>query len=223
MTTKHSSGIQRLQKYEARITSSDYLVYKPLIDLLVKNIRKHAFGSVLDIGCGNKPYKDLFESNIDAYIGCDVVQSDLNLVDVICEANNIPLDSETFDTIFSTQVIEHVADHNGLVSEAFRLLKPQGKIIISGPMYWHLHEEPHDYFRFTKYGFEYLLAKHGFSDICIEPCGGKWALTGLVMMHAIPGRPRILNYLLNHIFEWLDIKYPDFSNTSNYVVTAIKK
>jgi len=222
MEANREKELSRLSGIEIKLSNSDYLVYKPLIDLLKKNIKTHASGKVLDIGCGNKPYLSLFPESISQYIGCDVVQSDQKKVDVICNANDIPLPDSEFDTIFSTQVIEHVADHNGLLSEAFRLLKTGGKLIISGPMYWQLHEEPHDYFRFTRYGFSYLLKKHGFQEIAIEPCGGKWALTGLVLLYAIPKRPRIINRLLNPIFYWMDIKYPDFGNTSNYVVTAIK-
>ena len=218
----HSSGLDRLQKFEARISSSEYLVYKPLINLLINNLKDYASGDVLDIGCGNTPYKELFDDKISKYIGCDVVQSNLNLVDVVCEANKIPLDSASFDTVFSTQVIEHVADHNGMLSEAFRILKPGGKLIISGPMYWPLHEEPHDYFRFTKHGFSYLMSKHGFKDVIIQACGGKWALTGLVLLQSIPGRPRIINTILNPLFWWLDRKFPDENNTLNYVVVATK-
>jgi SAM-dependent methyltransferase len=203
-------------------SNSDYLVYEPLMRLLRGNISKYAKGRVLDIGCGNKPYESYFKGLTEEYIGCDVVQSDQNKVDVICEANNIPLESNTFDTVFTTQVIEHVADHHGLLSEAFRLLKPGGYLIVSGPMYWPLHEEPHDFFRFTKYGFSYLLNKHGFQEIEIAPCGGKWALTGIVLIYAIPGRPRILSRILNPLFAWLDRSYPDYGNTTNYVVVGRK-
>lgn len=202
-------------------SNSDYLVYEPLIRLLKKHILQYGKGRILDIGCGNKPYESIF-NNITEYIGCDVVQSDQNRVDLLCEANRIPVENNSFDTVFSTQVIEHVADHNGLLSEAFRALKPGGKLIISGPMYWPLHEEPHDYFRFTKYGFSHLLKTHGFKEIIIEPCGGKWALTGIVVLYAIPRRPRIVNRILNPFFAWMDKKYPDYGNTSNYVVIAEK-
>lgn len=219
---ERQEALSRFSGNAVRLSNSDYLVYRPLIELLTANIARHATGKVLDIGCGNKPYLDLFPKSVSEYVGCDIVQSDLNRVDIICEANNIPLESNSMDTVFSTQVIEHVADHNGLLSEANRILKPGGKIIVSGPMYWQLHEEPHDYFRFTRYGFSYLLKKHGFKEIAIQPCGGKWALTGIVLLYAIPGRPRIINRILNPIFSWMDRKFPDYGNTTNYVVVGEK-
>lgn len=219
---ERQEALSRFSGNAVRLSNSDYLVYRPLIELLTANIARYATGKVLDIGCGNKPYLDLFPKSVTEYIGCDIVQSDLNRVDIICEANNIPLESNSMDTVFSTQVIEHVADHNGLLFEANRILKPGGKLIVSGPMYWQLHEEPHDYFRFTRYGFSYLLQKHGFREIAIEPCGGKWALTGIVILYAIPGRPRIINRILNPIFSWMDRKFPDYGNTTNYVVVGEK-
>ncbi|HTB33100.1 MAG TPA: class I SAM-dependent methyltransferase, partial [Bacteroidia bacterium] len=157
-------NLDRFSDYnKVDISDHYYLVYKPLIRDLEYAVKKYAGEKVLDLGCGNKPYEGMFQGIAKEYIGCDVVQSSMNKVDVICEATKIPLPDASFDTVFSTQVIEHVDDHQALVKEAFRLLKPGGHFIVSGPMYWHLHEEPYDYFRFTKYGFKYILEKNGFS------------------------------------------------------------
>ena len=93
-------------------------------------IEHHASGKVLDIGCGNKPYQSLFVGRITEYIGCDVVQSDKNKVDVICPATQLSFNNESFDTVFSTQVIEHVDDPFKMLSESSRVLKPGGILII---------------------------------------------------------------------------------------------
>jgi SAM-dependent methyltransferase len=113
-----------------------YLVYIPLFKALNFAVENYAKGNLLDIGCGNKPYKKMLEGKIDKYIGCDIIQSSENEVDVLCLANKIPLDDASFDTVFSTQTIEHVEDHQGLVIEAYRLMKPGGHFILSGPLYW---------------------------------------------------------------------------------------
>lgn len=218
------SGISRLSTFHVPRTEGTYLTRKPLLLALQKAIATYAKGKVLDIGCGNKPYKPLF-NNISEYIGCDIVQSDQQAVDVICEANKIPLESETFDTVFSTQTIEHVFDHQGLVSEAFRLLKSNGYFIVSGPMYWPLHEEPYDFFRFTKYGFTQLMTKAGFEVVEVNENGGKWALLGQVLIHVLPTwllgfRP--IRLIHNSFFEMMDrISYVP-SNTTNYVVIVRK-
>jgi SAM-dependent methyltransferase len=210
--------------YAIKKTNANFLVYHYLIRDLKYAIQKYANGKVLDIGCGNKPYYALFEGKISAYIGCDVVQSSLQKVDVICEATQIPLANESFDTAFSTQAIEHVYDHRRLVSEANRLLKMDGIFILSGPMYWHLHEEPYDFFRFTKYGFTELLQTQGFEVLEILPNGGKWAVLGTVILQTVPliNTLKITKWLINSICLWLDTKYFDATNTLNYVVIAKK-
>lgn len=224
---------------DKKISKSDfyYLVYIPLLRELKSAIDKYANGRVIDIGCGNKPHEKKFAGKITHYIGCDIVQSDLQKVDVLCEANNIPLPDNSFDTAFSTQTIEHVEDHQGLVNEAYRLLKPGGVFIVSGPMYWHLHEEPYDFFRFTKYGFNYILQKAGFEMVEVNPNGGAWATAGQTLIHSFSlsksrnffirasrflfHKLRIY-WFINTFFAWLDKVDHNPANTLNYVVTAKK-
>jgi SAM-dependent methyltransferase len=204
---------------------------------LLAAVSTFAKGRLLDIGCGNKPYEEILKGKISEYIGCDIIQSDLNKVDVLCPADNVPLDSETFDTVFSTQTIEHVENHQGLINEAFRLVKPGGYFIVSGPMYWHLHEEPYDFFRFTKYGFKYIFEKAGFEIAEINPNGGTWATTGQSLIHSFMESKsrhffirstRFLFYklqlyrLINSFFAWLDKVDYNPVNTMNYVVIGKK-
>lgn len=207
------------------ISDHYYLVYQPLIRDIIYAIDNYSKGRVLDIGCGNKPYKKLFKDKCFEYLGCDIVQSSESCVDIICEATNIPLEDNSFDTIFCTQVIEHVGDHNKLIHEMYRLLKPNGYAIVSGPLYWHLHEEPHDYFRFTKYGFKYIFEKRGFEMVNILANGGKWATFGQMVIHTFPHfliKHKLFRKLNNRFFSYLDNKYYYDYNTMNYVVIAKK-
>ena len=218
--------LDRFRSYR-QVSKSDfyYLHYEPLIRDLEFVAAKYASGRLLDIGCGNKPYESMFDGRIVEYFGCDVVQSSLNRVQVICEATHIPLASRSFDTVFSTQTIEHVSDHQRLLDEAFRLLKPGGHLIISGPMYWHLHEEPYDYFRFTRYGFKYLLEKTGFTVLETLSNGGKWALLGQVILHTVGRRLTPYDWMLrlhNSLFSYLDKRHVDPYSTMNYVVVGRK-
>lgn len=180
---------------------------------------------MLDIGCGNKPYEKLFNKYSTEYVGCDIIQSSLEKVDIVCDALDIPVENDSFQTVFSTQVIEHVGDHNKLIQEANRVLEKGGHFIVSGPMYWHLHEDPHDYFRFTKHGFKFILERGGFEVVETLANGGKWATLGQMIIHTFPSF--IIKYarvrqLINVIFDKLDNKYYNDYNTMNYVIVAKK-
>lgn len=219
-------NLNRFSNYQAvDLADKYYLSYMPLFRDLNYTASTYAKGRLLDIGCGNKPYETMFESLTESYFGCDVIQSSLKKVDLICEATNIPLESESFDTVFSTQVIEHVADHQQMVREAYRLLKPGGHFIVSGPMYWHLHEEPYDFFRFTKHGFRYILEKNQFEVVEILANGGKWATFGQMLIHTFPHflvKRRSFRKLVNRTFHRLDRNHYNDFNTMNYVVVARK-
>lgn len=231
-------NIERLSDLKISRFNVNYLHYTPFMRDLSGAISKYATGKTVDIGCGNKPYEQLFENKITEYVGCDIIQSSLNKVDVLCAANEIPLPDVAFDTVFSTQTIEHVEDHQGLVNEAFRLIKPGGYFILSGPMYWYLHEQPYDFFRLTKYGFTYVLEKAGFEVVEILPNGGAWATAGQAMLHGFafqnPDTGWFIkfmkktffrlrfHYLVNVWFSWLDKKDYNPINPMNYVVIAKK-
>ena len=231
-------NVKRLSS--TKITKGDihYLHYKSYHFDLFASIEKYAKGDVLDIGCGNKPYEKKISGLVDKYIGCDIVQSNLNKVDIITPADNIPLESNTFDTVISTQTIEHVENHQGLVYEAYRLLKPGGYFILSGPFNWQLHEEPYDFFRFSKYGFELILKKAGFELIELKENGGMWSVVGQYILmninneHSGRGRKMRLLFkiikrfkginLINRFFEFLDKSDYNTINTINYVIVARK-
>jgi SAM-dependent methyltransferase len=118
----------------------------------------------LDVGCGNRPYEYLFEGS--KYIGIDVEVSGrenyLKQPDLFYDGINIPFENEKFDLVFCTQVLEHVNDPFSLIREMYRVLKPNGKLIISLPFSWQEHEEPYDFFRFSSFGISHLLNMSGF-------------------------------------------------------------
>ncbi|GAB2698859.1 hypothetical protein GCM10027037_24030 [Mucilaginibacter koreensis] len=231
--------LSRLSSTDINLNNSLYLHYKSYHKALFRAFNIYAKGQLLDIGCGNKPYHEVLAAQIESYTGCDIAQSDQTAVDIICPANNIPLEDGIFDTVISTQTIEHVEDHQGLINEAYRLLKNGGYCIISGPMYWPLHEEPYDFFRITKHGFRYLLERSGFTVLEINANGGKWAVAGQALIHAV--YPTLLNIkgfkgkviktlfrvsggvkTINKLFDYIDNKAIDTTNTMNYVVIAKK-
>ena len=231
-------GLARLSETKLRKNDHDYIVMKHLIDDLRTVIPKYAHGNVLDIGCGNKPYESYFQGISEKYVGCDVVQSNQNKVDVICEAIDLKFGDHQFDTVFSTQVIEHVEDPFRMLSEANRVLKPNGIIIISAPFCWELHEQPYDFYRYSKYGLEAMFKKHNFEILELKANGGKWAAIFQLNLNIIYSTfvkktilRRIIKFLFLHlkftsvinIFAcWLDKKSYDDLLTLNYVIIGKK-
>jgi SAM-dependent methyltransferase len=137
---------------------------------------KHAIpllnGLLLDVGCGNKPYDSLIRC--EKYVGLDVESSPHSRsgVDVIYDGGELPFRDERFDSVLCTEVLEHSRDPRLVMREIGRVLKFGGHALITAPMVFHHHEEPHDYFRFTRFGMEDLAKQAGLSVLWIQPRGG---------------------------------------------------
>jgi SAM-dependent methyltransferase len=68
-------------------------------------------GKILDLGCGTKPYRDLF-SNATEYIGIDIENPghdhSKENIDMFYDGKHIPFENESFDGLFFSEVLEHV-------------------------------------------------------------------------------------------------------------------
>jgi SAM-dependent methyltransferase len=129
---------------------------------------------VLDAGAGQCTYKPFFKQH--AYIAVDAAWGDddwdYSQLDIICDLEQLPFSENTFDAVICAQVLEHVKEPQRVIVETFKTLKPGGIIYLSAPQGWGIHQRPHDYFRYTNYGLQYLFEKSGFHQIDINPsCG----------------------------------------------------
>jgi SAM-dependent methyltransferase len=237
--SNRDKGLHRLTYEAISVTNQHYIGTYFILKDIRDAIAGYAQGKLLDIGCGNKPYEILFKDKIDRYIGCDIIQSSDNVVDFLCPANELCFGNETFDTVFSTQTLEHVADHQGMVSEAYRVLKPGGYAIFTVPFSWELHEEPYDFFRVSKYGLKYLFEKNAFEIVTIKANGGKWAAISQLFLNVLMStrkyvtlRSRFIKLIFircrlivpyNKISIWIDKRYFDDVFTLNYIVIAKKQ
>ena len=140
---------------------------------LYKGIKMHTDsikGVMLDFGCGNKPYKNLFK--VDKYIGLDIEKSGHDhkneKIDFYYDGKKIPFQDNYFDSIFSSEVFEHIPNINEILNELNRVLKKDGRILITVPFVWYEHECPYDYLRYTSFGIKHLLESKGFRTISIK-------------------------------------------------------
>src|ERR1039457_4523487 len=156
--------MKRLSKRKLRLWRADFLVNRSLWKNLAlcaevaMSFQHQERPKIFDIGCGNKPYKDFFENSI--YIGMNYT-IDGALPDLLGDAMSIPIKNDSFEIVLCTQVIEHVSEPIRMMMEISRVLKPGGFLILSGPFYWPIHEEPYDYYRYSKYGMKYLVQNAG--------------------------------------------------------------
>lgn len=174
-----------------------------LLRRLAEAAPKHARGRLVDIGCGTKPYAALFAPHVESYFGVDfgatsdACYGDETKADLYIDGTDTKLPSESFDTLLSTQVLEHVLETDRFIAECHRLLAKGGKGIFTIPFAWECHAAPYDYFRFTRYSLEELFRRRGFRIVELSPIGGAYAaLTQLriVSLHT-RGLPGTLPYL----------------------------
>jgi len=134
------------------------------------------FGSLLDIGCGIKPYRDyILDNNKDvvSYTGVDIgVRDTNNAPEVLWDGTMLPLDSDSFDCIICTEVLEHCFEPDVILAEIHRVLKPGGVFFFTVPVLAFLHEVPYDAYRYTPFCLEKKLIKTGFKEIDIRGFGG---------------------------------------------------
>jgi SAM-dependent methyltransferase len=147
----------------------------------------YLFGSLIDIGCGTKPYSKLLEPFVSDHVGVDheVTFHDKSNIDLFGTAYEIPVEKETFDTAICTAVLEHLEEPEQALRECHRVLKPGGIAVYSVPFIWHLHEEPRDFYRYSKYGLKYLFEKAGFEIVELEALSGFWVTFGQLFVYNI--------------------------------------
>jgi len=138
--------------------------------------------NLLDVGAGDAPYRELF-SHLD-YVTCDWENTQYEPAvpsDISGNADSIPVPDASFDAILNTQVLEHVPEPGRVLDEFWRVLRPGGRLWISAPLVWYLHEEPHDYYRYTPHGLRYLLEKARFVDVDITPLNDAFSTVAQLM------------------------------------------
>ncbi len=117
-------------------------------------------GVVVDLGAGTAPYKRLFESSTIRYIACDI---DEGAQVPIRSGVPVALDDASADVVVSFQVLEHVWDLDWYLSEAHRILKSNGALVLSTHGTWLYHPHPTDYRRWTREGLIGELETRGFN------------------------------------------------------------
>jgi SAM-dependent methyltransferase len=184
MTTTSSTG--------ARETATDAgwhnrLIRRMLRDAIARRAPRYLHGRLIDIGCGAKPYERLLEPFVAEHVGVDHEETvhGLARVDLVGTVYAIPAGSGSFDSALCTEVLEHVEEPLAALRECHRVLRPGGHLLLTCPFMWQLHEEPRDFFRYSREGLRYLLGAAGFTVVQIKPLGGFWTTWGQFLSYVL--------------------------------------
>jgi SAM-dependent methyltransferase len=160
----------------------------------------HIRGRVLDLGCGTKPYRRLFPGATQ-YFGTETKRTFTpgGQADVTAFGEALPFGTGVFDAVICTEVLEHVPEPADLLREVVRVMRPGGVLLLTTPQTWGLHEEPYDFYRYTKYGLQYLFRKAGLEMVDVAPTTGTLGTVGQRLSsffyYRLGGRTRLLKPL----------------------------
>lgn len=172
--------------------------------------REYVRGRLLDAGAGRQAYRAMLQRYCASYESLDVGGA----ADHVADLQRTGLPDAQYDSIFCTQVLHHLPEPGAAISEMARMLRPGGRVVISAPHLVWMHNEPHDFWRFTRYGMRHLLEKAGLRVMKEEAVGGLICFLGYAPSTAglavlWPARPLfraglIANKLFIRTALWVD-------------------
>lgn len=140
-----------------------------------EHLRIHAHGKLLDLGCGKVPlygaYKDHVTEN--TCVDWENTLHKNSYLDFECNlTETLPFEDNQFDTIILSDVLEHIPEPEKLLAEIARILSNNGKILLNVPFYYWLHEQPHDFYRYTEFALRRFVQNSGLELILLKSIGG---------------------------------------------------
>jgi SAM-dependent methyltransferase len=191
---------------------------------------------VLDAGAGEGQYARYFGKL--RYCGVDLAVGDAawdyGRLDAVADLGALPFRDATFDAAVHIVTIEHLQEPGRALEEMARTLAPGGLLLVAAPHEWEVHQAPHDYFRYTRHGLEYLLKRAGFEVREMRPAGGYFRLLARRLLNGlqffsggarwvlfVPAAVVLVPPAL--ILPWLDFLDRDRNFTLGYLCTARRK
>jgi SAM-dependent methyltransferase len=165
------------------------LFFEGMIERELQNFaRSLAHGvRVLDAGAGEARHQKLFADQ--RYVAVDLAVGDTawnySKLDAVADLCALPFGDASFDAAINVVTLEHISDPGKALSEVARTLKAGGRIFLAVPQDWEVHQPPHDYFRYTRYGIRLLLRQAGLEVLRIQPAGGYFRLLSRRLLNGI--------------------------------------
>jgi SAM-dependent methyltransferase len=191
---------------------------------------------VLDAGAGEGQYAHCFDRQ--RYCGVDLAVGDAawdySRLDVLADLTALPFPAGVFHAAINVVTLEHLPEPGRALTEIARTLEPGGRLLLAAPHEWEVHQAPHDYFRYTRYGLQYLLEQAGFEAIEIRAVGGYFRLVARRLLNGLQfftGGVRWLGFIPAAILlvppalilPFLDALDRERNFTAGYICTARKR
>ncbi|PWU03969.1 MAG: hypothetical protein C5B51_17675 [Terriglobia bacterium] len=142
---------------------------------------------VLDAGAGEAQYAPHFAGR--QYVGVDLgigdAAWDYRGLSAIADLTALPFPDAAFAAALHIVTLEHLREPACALAEIARTLAPGAPLLLAVPHEWEVHQAPHDFFRYTRYGVAYLLQKAGFETDEIHPAGGYFRLLARRLLNGL--------------------------------------
>lgn len=173
------------------------------------NLRQHAKGKLLDLGCGKVPlflaYKGYVTDNI--CVDWEDTLHKNEYLDFKCDLTKpLPFNDEEFNTVILSDVLEHIPQPEYLWQEISRILAMDGRIIMSVPFYYWVHEQPHDYYRYTEFALRRFVEGSGLRLLQLNSIGGAPEIIADIFAKNIVRLPKIGSSLALFA-QWLTMSF----------------
>jgi SAM-dependent methyltransferase len=190
----------------------------------------------LDAGAGEGQYAHYFKGQ--RYYGVDLAVGDAawdySRLDVLADLTALPFRTGAFHAAINVVTLEHLREPARALAEIARTLEPGGRLLLAAPHEWEVHQAPHDYFRYTRFGLQYLLEQAGFEAIDIRAAGGYFRLLARRLLNGLQfftGGVRWVGFLPAAILlvppalilPFLDALDRERNFTAGYICTARKR
>jgi len=229
------SGLRRSHPGKWSVWKFNWLVNHKIIAAL-ERARPHAHGLLVDVGCGSKAFAPVLAPHVARYLGVDWARppgfTRERGPDVLARVEALPLRDGSVDTVFGMSLLTFLPEPQRMLEEARRVVRPEGTLILEFTQMAPRHQEPEDFFCFTRNGARALLARAGFEPVEFIPIGGLWTRAGLSLIAGVnrvnrgPWRPlteipaRLLYVVFQLAFEGLDRLFHDPADVLAWLVVA---
>ena len=160
------------------VAASSYYITLEMLRVL-QTCQSYLGGHLVDLGCGNVPFYIWYKNYVQQVTCIDWPGTfhRQSHIDIFADLNQeLPMSNESVDCVLLTSVLEHIHNPQLLLREINRILTKDGYLILSVPFFYHLHEEPFDYYRYTSHGLIYLAEQSGFEIVTLKHYGSAFGV-----------------------------------------------